>query len=75
MDYESDGYEDNPGPGIRRLTRVIARMDGHTHIYQFAREDAWRARQIVKAHVEEGQLHPYAGLTLLKMIREVDDAI
>jgi hypothetical protein len=28
--------------------------------------------RIVKAHVEEGQLHPYAGLMLVRMIREAE---
>jgi hypothetical protein len=49
-------------------------MEGHTHIYQYAPEDTGRAREMVKLHVEEGQLHPYAGLTLLRMMREVGDA-
>jgi hypothetical protein len=26
---------------------------------------------MVKLHVEEGQLHPYAGIMLVKMVREV----
>ena len=28
---------------------------------------------MVKMHVEEGQLHPYAGVMLINMIREVGD--
>lgn len=74
MDYEPHGYGDDPGAGIRRTTRLIAKLSGHTHIYQFSDEDAERAREMIRLHVEEGQLHPYAGATLLRMIREDDDA-
>jgi hypothetical protein len=45
-------------------------MDGHTHIYQFPPEESQDAADIIKRHVEEGQLHPYAGAMLHKMIRE-----
>jgi hypothetical protein len=27
---------------------------------------------MIKLHVEEGQLHPYAGLMLISMVRGVD---
>ena len=33
---------------------------------------AWKARTIVKAHVEEGTLHPYAGLILMAMLGRSD---
>jgi hypothetical protein len=28
---------------------------------------------MIKLHVEEGQLHPYAGIMLVNMVREVGD--
>ena len=28
---------------------------------------------MIRLHVEEGMLHPYAGLLLLRMTREFDD--
>jgi hypothetical protein len=73
MDYESEGYEDDPEPGIRRLNRVIAKFDGQTHIYQYFPERTEECVGMVKWHVENGQLHPYAGIMLVKMIREVED--
>lgn len=29
---------------------------------------------MIKLHVEEGSLHPYAGVMLIRMVRELDDA-
>lgn len=73
MDYQPDGHEQDQKSGFRRLNRVLARYDGETHIYQFPPEDTERAVRIVKRHVEEDRLHPYAGVMLIKMIREVGD--
>ena len=73
MDYQPYGYEDDPESGVRRLIRVSAKLDGHTHVYQFPPEEADRAVRMVKLHVEEGQVHPYAGLILVSMIREVGE--
>ena len=28
---------------------------------------------MIKLHVEEGQLHPYAGLMLVRMVRESEE--
>ena len=69
MDYQPHGYEDDSESGLRRLIRVSARVDGQTHIYQFPPEESDRAVKMVKVHVEEGQVHPYAGLLLVGMIR------
>ena len=71
MDYESEGYEDDPRPGFRRLNRVIAKLNGETHIYSYFPERTEECVGMVKLHVEEGQLHPYAGIMLVKMVREV----
>lgn len=73
MDFESEGYGDYPESGFRRINRVIAKFDGETHIYQYPPEECERAVGVVKRHVEDGQLHPYAGIMLVKMIREVGD--
>ena len=72
MGYQSAGHEDDSESGIRRLVRVSAKLDGHTHVYQFHRSEADRAVRMVKLHVEEGQVHPYAGLILVSMIREAE---
>jgi hypothetical protein len=71
MDYESEGYEDDPRPGFRRINRVIAKCNGETHIYSYFPERTEECVGMVKLHVEEGQLHPYAGIMLVKMVREV----
>lgn len=47
-------------------------MDGHTHIYKY--DDPHRAQRMVKLHVEEGTLHPYAGLMLVSLIRRADES-
>ena len=43
-------------------------------MYVFPQEDSPRAIDMVKLHVEEGQLHPYAGLMIVNMIRESERA-
>ncbi len=48
-------------------------MDGHTHVYQFLPERSDEAIAMVKLHVEEEQLHPYAGVMICKMIREIEN--
>jgi len=73
MDFESSGFETDSKRGVRRISRAIAVYDGHTHIYQYPPDEADRARRMVKLHVEEGSLHPYAGLMLVSMIRRADD--
>lgn len=72
MDFDSDGFEDDTEFGVRRINRAIAIYDGHTHIYQYPPDQASRAQRMVKLHVEEGTLHPYAGLMLVNMIRRGD---
>ena len=74
MEYPDYGPPDpdDEASGVRELNRLIARYDGHTHIYQYPRGLAWKARTIVKAHVEEGTLHPYAGLILMAMLGRSD---
>lgn len=71
MDYQPEGYEDDTEPSLRRINRVVAKFDGETHIYQYPPEESERAVRIVKLHVEEDKLHPYVGVMLIKMIREV----
>lgn len=75
MDFESQGHYSHPSGGYRRaFQRITATYDGHTHVYQFPQEEAQRAIRMVKLHVEEGQLHPYAGLMLCHLIKGSDDA-
>ncbi len=69
MDFEPYRFANDQESGVRRHHRLLASYDGETHIYQFPDEDAERAVDMVKVHVEEGQLHPYAGLILVQMIR------
>lgn len=73
MDNQSKRYEGHTEPGFRRLNRVIAKINGETHIYQYYPERTEECVGMVKLHVEEGQLHPYAGIMLVKMVREVND--
>ena len=72
MDYEPYGYEGSPQSGFRRINRIVAKCDGETHIYQYAPDLTDDAIKMVKLHVEEGQLHPYAGIMVVKMIRECE---
>jgi len=44
-------------------------VDGHTYIYEYPPEEIERAVAVIKGHVEEGRLHPYAGLLLVHMGR------
>ena len=50
-----------------RYTRLIVKYNGHTHIYQFPDDEAPEAMEIIRLHVLEGQLHPYAGMVLMGM--------
>jgi len=73
MDSQSHGYEGDQVPGFRRINRVIAKYDGHTYVYQYPPSETEECVGVVKRHVEDGQLHPYAGIMLVKMIREVEN--
>lgn len=75
MDFESydGGTERDERAGVRLLGSVIARVDGETHIYKFRRDQGDEAVAVVKRHVEEGRLHPYAGLCIARMIRELEE--
>lgn len=73
MDTGPEGYEGYSGSGFRRINRIVAKFDGETHIYQYPPGELQQAVSAVKRHVEEGQLHPYAGLMVVKMMREVGD--
>lgn len=42
--------------------------DGHTHIYMFPQNEASQALQLIRLHVEEGQLHPKVGAILADMV-------
>jgi len=50
-----------------QYTRLIVKYNGHTHIYQFPDEETPDAMEIIRLHVLEGQLHPYAGMVLMGM--------
>lgn len=56
----------------RYVGRIVCKIDGHTHIYQFPREESNLCVQTVKRHVCEGLLHPYAGLIICNMVREME---
>jgi hypothetical protein len=38
-------------------------------MYRYPESEATKATRIIKLHVEEGQLHPYAGLMLISMVK------
>lgn len=74
MEYPhySDPDPNDENPSLRDLNRLIARYGGHTYIYQYPSGLGWKARSMVKRHVEEGVLHPYAGLILMTMLGKSD---
>jgi hypothetical protein len=41
-------------------------------MYRYPEAEAFKATRMIKLHVEEGQLHPYAGLMLIAMVRGSD---
>lgn len=51
---------------------MIAKYDGHTHIYQYSPDDTDRLVRMIKLHTEEGQLHPYAALMLVSLGRKYE---
>lgn len=38
-------------------------------MYRYPEADSHKAVRMIKLHVEEGQLHPYAGLMLIALVR------
>jgi hypothetical protein len=50
-----------------QFTRLIVKYNGETHIYQFPDDEFPDAMEIIRLHVLEGQLHPYAGMVLMGM--------
>ena len=50
--------------------RIYAKLEGHTYMYQFVEGDEDRAVVAVKNNVELGALHPYAGIIIIKMIKD-----
>lgn len=71
MDFETRPWRLPPESGGVRLTRLIAKVGEHTHMYVFPDEEFDDACEIITRHVESGQLHPYAGIVLLEMIGEM----
>lgn len=65
--YEYESYE------YPAYAEVVARVGEHTHIYIFPRDEADFAVETVKRHVCDGRLHPYAGLIVCNMVRELQD--
>lgn len=55
------------------MIRIVAKYDGHTHIYEFSPEESMNAAQMIALHVREGKLHPVAGTMLCNMIMGEDD--
>ena len=43
-------------------------------MYRYPDTEAFKATRMIKLHVEEGQLHPYAGLMLIALVRGNDVA-
>lgn len=55
--------------GVRRtVIRLACTYDGETHVYEYPPEEASAAAQVIALHVNEGQLHPYAGGVLVRMV-------
>lgn len=51
----------------------MAKVNDETHMYIFPDEETDHALEMIRLHVAEGQLHPYAGLILMTMLGEDDD--
>lgn len=43
-------------------------------MYEFPDDEADTACDVITRHVEEGQLHPYAGLILLQMVGDTNES-
>ena len=41
-------------------------------MYRYPESETFKATRMIKQHVAEGQLHPYAGLMLIAMVRGND---
>lgn len=48
---------------------MSCKVDGHTFVYQYPPEETEQAMALIKRHVEDGRLHPYAGLLLVHIGR------
>jgi hypothetical protein len=44
-------------------------VNDHTFVYQYPPDEVEDAMALIKRHVEEGLLHPYAGLLLVHIGR------
>ena len=69
MVNRSFGPTDDSDAGLRLVRRISAEYNGHTHLYQYSEDDTLEAIRMIRLHVEEGQLHPYAGLLLIRMAK------
>ena len=71
MYFESEGFDQETAGGSVRFNQLAAIVDGHTHVYQFPDDETDTAVWVIREHVADGRLHPYAGLILLTMIGEL----
>jgi hypothetical protein len=74
MDFESEGFDQETAGGSVRFNRLAAIVNGHTHVYQFPDDETDTAVWVIREHVADGRLHPYAGLILLTMIGELHES-
>ena len=73
MDFQRTRHKlGTPETGSDYRFEVLARFNGQTHMYRYPESETFKATRIIKRHVEEGQLHPYAGLMLIAMVRGSD---
>jgi hypothetical protein len=75
MDFQAGHRRDrsSPGAGGDRL-RLTAKVGGHTYIYEYPPDETERVIDVIKEHVADGKLHPYAGLVLVTLGREFDES-
>lgn len=73
MDFEPEGF-DLPieGGGVRH-NRFTVVVDDHTHIYEFPDDQAGLLMNVIRRHISEKILDPYAGYVLLTMIGDIDE--
>jgi len=72
MDFKTRHLREETEGGSVRFNRLIATVNGHTHMYLFPDNETDNAMEMVRLHVAEGQLHPYAGLILISMMGELE---
>lgn len=73
MDFESEDFDLPIEDGGVRLNRLTVIVGDHTHIYDFSDDQAGLLKNVIRRHIADNVLDPYAGYVLLTMIGEMDE--